>query len=362
MSGRVAKAELKALTSMRGLAALAVVATHFSATAQGLTATTIPSLVPHGYMAVDFFFVLSGFIMCYTYLDAFIEGRKGAYGRFLALRAVRVLPLHVATILLIALAAGVLFGTAGANPLFRSERFWVDLVANLLLLPGLGWGANFNGPAWSISTEIAAYLMFPLLVALMFHRVVALAWLGALASAAALVALAMAQPRLALTYEAAPLNLVRCVAEFVLGMGCFRLYSDPVWRARLAGDAVCAVICVACAASLVLRVDLVFALLCPALVVALAGNQGWVARLLSRPVPYFLGVVSYSIYLVHNPFRPLVLAGARAVLGPETGPAVALGVAVFGTLVIIPVAWVAYVLIERPGRDAGRALLRARRG
>jgi peptidoglycan/LPS O-acetylase OafA/YrhL len=69
--------EIKPLTSLRGIAAMAVVAQHFSATAQSLTQTTIPSLVPHGYMAVDLFFVLSGFIMCYTYLESFVAPSWG---------------------------------------------------------------------------------------------------------------------------------------------------------------------------------------------------------------------------------------------------------------------------------------------
>ena len=63
--------ELTALTSLRGIAAIAVVLQHFAATAQSNASGWIPSPVPHGYMAVDFFFVLSGFIMSYTYLAGF---------------------------------------------------------------------------------------------------------------------------------------------------------------------------------------------------------------------------------------------------------------------------------------------------
>jgi peptidoglycan/LPS O-acetylase OafA/YrhL len=58
--------EIKPLTSLRGLAALAVVLQHFAATFQRHSFAVFPSPVPHGYMAVDFFFALSGFIMCYT--------------------------------------------------------------------------------------------------------------------------------------------------------------------------------------------------------------------------------------------------------------------------------------------------------
>ena len=65
------KQEIRALTALRGIAALAVALQHFSAAAQDAASGWIPSLAPHGYMAVDFFFVLSGFIMAYTYADGF---------------------------------------------------------------------------------------------------------------------------------------------------------------------------------------------------------------------------------------------------------------------------------------------------
>ncbi len=87
--------EIKSLTSLRGIAAMAVVLQHFSVTAQRLCDSTIPSLVPHGYMAVDFFFVLSGYIMCYTYLQAFQQQGWQAYKPFLQKRAIRLLPLQI---------------------------------------------------------------------------------------------------------------------------------------------------------------------------------------------------------------------------------------------------------------------------
>ncbi len=349
------RGELRALTAMRGVAALAVVATHFSATGQNLTAQTIPSLVPHGYMAVDFFFVLSGFIMSYTYLASFQARRPGAYTDFLARRVARVMPLHVSVVLIVAVLGAVDIALTGANRFFVSGSFAADLAANLLLLPGLGIGATFNGPAWSISTEIVAYLAFPLLVAIFFAGR-AVSALGGIVAVGLLVLLATRLPRLGLTYEAMPLNLVRCLAEFSLGMLAFRAYDAPRLRAIFAADIVAFGLAAACGLSLVLRVDLPAALMFPFLVVAFAANQGRAAALLSTRVPYFLGVVSYSIYLIHNPIRPLELGLATAMLGTDVHPAVALGFAALGTLVVIPFAWVAYVLVEQPGRRVVRQM------
>ena len=47
---------------------------------------------------------------------------------------------------------------------FQRESLAFDLPANLLMLQGLGIGTNLNGPSWSISTEFAAYFLFPLFI------------------------------------------------------------------------------------------------------------------------------------------------------------------------------------------------------
>jgi len=106
--------EIKALTSLRGIAAMVVVMQHFSTTAQRHAAVNIPSLVPHGYMAVDLFFVLSGFIMAYTYHADFALRGNLAMPSFLLKRAARILPLNTVTVVAIVLAgmvSGLILGT-----------------------------------------------------------------------------------------------------------------------------------------------------------------------------------------------------------------------------------------------------------
>ena len=60
----------------------------------------------------------------------------------------------------------------GHNIFFSSSNLAADFTANALFLQGFGIGTNLNGPSWSISTEFAAYLLFPLFIALTFHRLV----------------------------------------------------------------------------------------------------------------------------------------------------------------------------------------------
>jgi peptidoglycan/LPS O-acetylase OafA/YrhL len=352
------RGELRALTSLRGVAALAVVAEHFSATAQPLAAEPIPSLVPRGHMAVDFFFVLSGFIMSYTYAASFLADRPGAYADFLGRRVARILPLHLAVILLVTALGAVSVAVISANIFFDTNAFFPDFIANLLLLPGLGFGANFNGPSWSISTEVVAYLLFPVLVACVFSR----SRLATAASAGAalffLVLLAAQTPRLELSYDGSPENLVRCLTEFSLGMLAYRAYAAGRFSV-LATDGAAFGLAAACLVSLLLRVDLPAALMFPALVLAFATNRGRAAQLMEMRVPYFLGVVSYSIYLVHNPLRPIESEAVLWLLGAKLPRWEAVAFAVAGTISVVPFAWIAFCLIEKPGRRFVRQALAA---
>ena len=132
--------EIRPLTSLRGFAALAVVMQHFSATAQAHTRVTIPSLVPHGYMAVDFFFVLSGFIMCLIYLNDFQVRGLQAFPSFLMKRVARIAPLNVAVLLALMIAGVASRAILKSNIFFDDSAIAFDLPANLLMLQGLGIG------------------------------------------------------------------------------------------------------------------------------------------------------------------------------------------------------------------------------
>lgn len=355
--GTRSSGEIVPLTSLRGVAAMAVVMQHFSATAQQQSAVTIPSLVPHGYLAVDLFFTLSGFIMSYTYLDVFQRQGAAAFPVFLGKRVARIVPLNTAVVLLILVAGAVSTAVVGRNIIANSNNWLLDISSNLLLLQGLGIGHNLNGPSWSISTEFLAYLLFPVLTVLAFSRR-AFVW-GAtmLGCVLALAGIALTLPRLGLGVEGVPLSVVRCVAEFTLGIGCYRLSIDPAAARRFGRDAVSLTLIAACLAFMLLRLDLPAALLFPALIASLAVNRSLVARMMSAPWLRFLGVVSFSVYLVHQVFRPIDLELLRwAHPALLSGPA-ALLFALVASLAVVPFAWLAYFAVERPGRVFVRYLL-----
>ncbi|MBN9557660.1 MAG: acyltransferase [Alphaproteobacteria bacterium] len=348
---------------------MAVIAMHFSATMQLLASGKFPSLAPRGQLAVDVFFVLSGFIMAYTYLGSFQnEGGWRAYGKFLTKRAARILPLNVAvTAILIAVTAAATW-LIGKNPLpvVRLDHAFEDFVTNALMLPGLGLGHSINWPAWSISVEFAAYFFFPLFLAGIFHRK---RWVFLVS---VLLALALIVWVCATGVDLGPegkhnhpppwRDLGRCFSEFVLGLATYRLYASGRLTQLFRRDDVA----LAISALIVVLVlagpgNLFILLLFPPLILALALNDGRVAQWMSWRFPYFLGQISYSLYLVHENFRHLASELVRSVHPGPVAPLMAMALAaVFSAAMIFP-AWLSYVWIERPGRTLFRNLLTGRK-
>ena len=164
------RGEIKSLTGLRGVAACWVVlfhyitAFHHAELDQNLSTKSsagfrlVELFFVHGYLAVDLFFILSGFVMALTYGGAFEAGISSrAYLDFLGKRLGRVYPLYIALTAAVAVLSYAGIGTV--NPPSP-----VDLASNVLLIQAWGIADSIDVPAWSISTEFAAYLLFPLLV------------------------------------------------------------------------------------------------------------------------------------------------------------------------------------------------------
>ena len=287
---RPRESEILALTAIRGIAAWWVVLFHLRAfLAPWLPGWALAGLAA-GNLAVDFFFVLSGFVIYLNYAGR-LEGR-GATAQFLFARFARVYPLHLLMLLgfLFYFAAAAL---AGGTPLADQDPGY--FIASLFLVQN--WGAMagpaWNVPAWSISAEFFAYLAFPTL----------LAWLAperrpawALAGAVALLGLAVQPFFAAFGYRfpdaVAETGLFRCVVQFAMGMLLCELYRRLQGRA-LAAPLLAGAGLLACAGALGAPVvPLVWAALILSL--ALARRSP-----LDRPVLVWLGQVSYATYLSH---------------------------------------------------------------
>jgi len=156
------KHRFEALDAFRGLFAVLIVLYHFSAYGYFYD---LP-FVRNAHRGVDFFFMLSGFVITSAYLDK-IRAAPDFFD-FAVKRLGRLWPLHVAmlaalVLLELAKLAVVKFAHVGGGQApFSGSNDIPSLFANLLLLNGVGLFKDFtwNGPSWSISTELFAYLAF----------------------------------------------------------------------------------------------------------------------------------------------------------------------------------------------------------
>jgi peptidoglycan/LPS O-acetylase OafA/YrhL len=358
----MAKADLKPLTGLRGIAALWVAAYHLllpGALIGGLAAR----IIARGYLAVDLFFVLSGFLLALNYGQAFAPpGRVTALPGFIWRRWGRVAPLYL---LILVARLGYTAWSYGSFHVPRAwiavpcARPWVDIPANLLMVQSWHLAPSLIGPAWSISTEWAAYFAFPLLAAILLHGRPRLAAMGAACAAGLVLGATVSHGSLDAWDGRSWGPLLRCLGGFALGMGLWRLSAWPP-AARMAAHPRAAW-CVAAALAVGFASgvpDLVLYPLLPGLVLCLACGQGRLGGLLSAQGPIWLGEVSYALYLLHI-FLLHPLDQARAAAGLLMPPHAADAVAAAALLAFLLAASnLAYIWVERPARDWAQAALK----
>src|ERR1700712_3899504 len=172
---------IRALAGARGFPPLVVVMFHFSEGHHYSGWKPLDFLATRGYLWVEFFFVLSGFILTHAYwprLGDLLKPR--GYGEFLRARLIRLYPLHLFMLLWI-LGLVIVFralGHAGGYLSIFDAKYHQDIsvrgfVLSALLvqawntMPGLTW----NGVSWFVSVELALCLVFPALLWLAEGRV-----------------------------------------------------------------------------------------------------------------------------------------------------------------------------------------------
>jgi peptidoglycan/LPS O-acetylase OafA/YrhL len=290
-----------ALESLRGIAALIVVCFH----ARWTNPITTLEFVQNGPLMVDFFFVLSGFVIYHSYGDRLKSGSDVA--RFTWLRLGRLYPLHLAC-LLVFLAFEIGKWPLDQPAFITNNKF--ALVSNLLLIHALGVQKKltFNYPSWSVSAEFYTYLLFALLRLLLpSRRSFVLVAIGVVAISAATL---LAVGKFRLMDAAQDWGLIRCTGEFFLGILTYHAYSAlrtrlPAWVASgLLSKTLPLVALIATIAFLSQPLfgtwSFAFPLFGAALIltVVLTSGSPIVDLLQARPFRW-LGKVSYSIYMVH---------------------------------------------------------------
>jgi peptidoglycan/LPS O-acetylase OafA/YrhL len=347
--GATSSARLEELDSLRGLAALGVVLYHYGLHFQVYPLELVLGpLYREAWRAVDFFFVLSGFVLCRAYWNG---ARERRFASNVWERVARLYPLHIVT--LIAVAAGQLLLTEGMGQ--SSYVYHINdgyrFALNLLLLHGVD--TSFNGPSWSISTEFVVNVLFFGLILLRTR------WASACMIALVLITFVPS------VFDAPPgaEPVSRTIRGFFFGV---LLYSFVARRVgsnehRFAGAAnVLWVVTSACivAYAYVMNAFLSFSggitlLLC-AMLVCSAPISPLGGRLLRQPQLVFLGDISYSIYLIHFPIQ-LVLHLLASTFGWHWPYQEAWFLALFLGLTI-GCAALTYRWIELPGKRWLRSL------
>jgi peptidoglycan/LPS O-acetylase OafA/YrhL len=363
-----------ALTGLRAVAALWVV--HYHAfmplfMSYGRPIQVLGPVLHAGWLGVDLFFVLSGFVITHSYLDRLgARLRPADAGRFLWARVARVWPVWA---VVSTLFAGVLVasGQPGGSDSYSAPVTFLNSVEQLFMVQT--WASDtmvrtsYVVPGWSLSAEWLAYCCFPLLALALYRLRRAPWWLLAAGSVLALVPFADVCFRHG---DLQDLWLLRITGAFLAGalmnLAVRRIDDTPlVERAAT----VTAVLAVAAVPSVFLWSALqgdvprsgVVVLVFPILIAALALSRRGPAALLALPLAQLGGRISYSLYLVHTCAYYVfeVIARQHSVLAPGgRGYALLFPVVIASTL---PLAWLLWRYVEEPAQRGLMSLLPSRR-
>jgi peptidoglycan/LPS O-acetylase OafA/YrhL len=326
------------LDGLRGLAALAVMLFHFNIFF--LPQARLP-FAGRGYLAVDLFFLLSGFVMAHVYGRLLSSNWRVHAVQFARARFARLYPLFFVT----TLAMAIIF-TLSHMPLILVSFSGRSLALQPFLLQEWAPGLSWDYPSWSISTEAEAYVSFVFcsgfLLAGTYPRLIAT---GCIAILAALSSRHGGSLNTFVGISA----LLRTLAEFSLGVLLYRAHSAdlgfPSW--------VTAILSVVFAGlAMMTRLDLFMVAAFGCLIYYSVSNTYRVGKLLDSAPLVALGNWSYSIYLWHAPGHYAVMAAFAAIGYPVTqlGLASSRFLLLMTALAVVALSAFNYRFFEKPSR------------
>lgn len=347
-----------ALDSLRGIAALFIVFYHMGPF--GWVASWRP--FQSGWMMVDFFFVLSGFVIAMSYGARLAQGYPR--GSFLLVRLGRVFPLHLAVVAGFTLLEFSLF-----RPVLGEAHGWWEWVRGAFLLDAFATGAgNFYAPvSWAVGVEMVLYTF----AALLFGR-------GALGTAAAILLAAAGSWGMATHFKVFGFGflLQRGLYDFAIGVLAWRLHQRMANFQPAAGLLTIAELVLVGLVIWLLYLPgkdgswvIIAAPLFALAVLVFARDKGLLARALHAKAFLWLGQLSFALFMVHlfwvilpNRFGPGILASmghadwiapARlkyGLLSMAPPPAVATAISLALLAGALATAWLAWRFIEEPAR------------
>ncbi|WP_017664983.1 acyltransferase family protein [Porphyrobacter sp. AAP82] len=294
----------------------------------------------YGNWAVQVFWMISGFVFAKVY-----AGKATPGGEFLIRRIARLYPLHLLTLLLVAVLQAVAIGGLGTSLIVGNNDAW-HFVLNLLLASswGLEQGKSFNAPIWSVSVEMLIYLLFWLVSKPLLSR--------GLAGPLLLVVAAGMMLRL----EVGSHFIWQCAQYFFIGSALFHVAAHHARPVRDLG-AIVALMAAVCVLMPVVAGDFRIGNFFLPFAILLVGGAALIdlgPRSAALRRVRFIGDSTYGIYLWYVPLQIAVLL-LFATLGVPAAvwqhPAMLFAY----PAVCCTAGWLSFTWIEQP---ANRAVLR----
>lgn len=337
------------LTGIRGAAAVLVLAHHLPI-AQSFGITGMMPVITNGNYGVELFFLLSGFILTLAHHRDFSRLAVNAIGRFYLARALRVYPLHLVILAMIAIMIAMLpeyVAWVRTIPGFGDAYSLQGFIQTATLTNRIGlpfFSGEWNGPSWSLSAEMVGYAAFPAIVVLagkIDNKINCMIGVVTLLLLYTMV-----------RYHS-DVGVLRMILTFPAGVLLGRMFlirepgsgsADVIAFLGLAG----------------FLVALSFARLAPlsvfgsaALIYGLALSTGRAAAIFKTQAMVYLGRISFSLYLSHHFVFMLVTWWIWDGAAPTAHPLPSL-LAMSGGAIMI--AHILYRLIEKPSHGFGRTV------
>jgi peptidoglycan/LPS O-acetylase OafA/YrhL len=280
------------LDSLRGVCALMVTIYH-------INANSIFKKLPiftNGFLFVDFFFVLSGFVIAINYQARLASGF--GISKFMVLRFGRLYPLHLFIFICFLLAE------AGAGPIsFAAPQRSIDTaLSNILLLQSFNIFPfeTWNWPSWSVAAEFWTCLLFAIIATFWPRRIMAI--LVGLSAVSLCFIASQTTTGMNVTYN---FGMLRSIIGFSTGVIVYAIWEKTNrFQLDMQFASVIEILCIvlvilfvstAAQSNYGLFAPLVFAIV----IFVFARESGCISRLFTRKIFVVLGLLSYSIYLVH---------------------------------------------------------------
>jgi peptidoglycan/LPS O-acetylase OafA/YrhL len=351
------------LTSLRGIAALGIVFHHFIATIfPDLHGFFVPDrAISKLYLFVDLFFILSGFVLSHVYCQRFRTGLTPVvYKEFMLARFARIYPVHLFMLfvfLFFHLIYLIVLANANNPELikelgFGHKRTFLSFLSNLFLLQGFPAAGSWNEPSWSISAEWFTYILVPFLVVFVSRANRPMQILVFVVGLIAIFAIEQIKGDLGMWWGGWPV-MIRCLAEAAMGIVLYQFYLADM--ARFFDIRSVTILFLASGLSMALPIPhvitvMLFVLLVLATTQLKEESSHW---LVHRGFIY-LGMISYSIYMIHWLVRQLIVEPSIWFLGTKPGELLSIGgesaVVLVAVFLVIILSHFCYYFIEMPWR------------